>query len=349
MKIAILGDVHLGVRGDAKIFHDYFAKFYTQIFFPYLEEHGINIVFQLGDLFDKRKSINFYSLAESKRYFFGPLEENNIHLYTLVGNHDIYWRESLEVNASELLLAEYANINVISQPKTITVDSTSFDIIPWVCEENQTEIMNFITKSKSDICLGHWEIAGFAMYKGMESHEGLSMDMFSKYEQVWSGHYHTRSQKGNITYVGTPAEMTWQDYNDPKGFHIFDTETRELTFIKNNFTIFHRLEYNDQSVLPDLDAPDLKDCYVKVVVTNKTDFYKFDNFINKLYQKGCYDIKIVEDLAAFNEGEVSDQINLEDTVSVLSHYIDSVETNQDKDKIKHYMTTLYVEALNITD
>ncbi|NBP02019.1 MAG: hypothetical protein EBU90_18195 [Proteobacteria bacterium] len=338
-----------GVRSDAKIFHDYFAKFYQDVFIPYLLEHNIDTVFQLGDLFDKRKSINFYSLAESKRYFFDPLEENNIQLYTLVGNHDIYWRESLAINASDLLLTEYSNVHVISSPKAFTFDTTSFDIIPWVCEENQDEIMDFIKKSKSDICMGHWEIAGFSMYKGMEAHEGLNMDMFAKYEQVWSGHYHTRSQKGNITYVGTPAEMTWQDFNDPRGFHIFDTETRELTFVQNPFTIYHRLEYNDQVDLPNLDALNLKDCYVKVVVTNKSDFYKFDNFINKLYQKGCYDIKIVEDLSVFNDGIVNEEINLEDTVSVLSHYIDSVETNQDKEKIKHYMKILYTEALNITD
>ena len=65
MKIALLGDTHFGVRNDARHFHEYYEKFYSEVFFPYLEEHGINTIIQLGDLFDRRKYINFLSLAES--------------------------------------------------------------------------------------------------------------------------------------------------------------------------------------------------------------------------------------------------------------------------------------------
>jgi hypothetical protein len=172
--------------------------------------------------------------------------------------------------------------------------------------------------------------------------------MFNKYEQVWSGHYHTRSKKENITYVGTPYEMTWQDFADQKGFHTFDLTTRKLEFIPNPNTIFQRVEYDDSNGEPiNLDNLALKDCYVKLVVVKKTDYYKFDLFVNKLYTKGCYEIKIIEDLSEFSEGEVGEEINLEDTVSVLSHYIDSVETDLDKEKIKTYMRTLYTEAVNM--
>lgn len=345
MKIAILGDTHFGCRNDLRIFHDYFRKFYSTYFFPMLKEQGITDVYQLGDLFDRRKYINFYSLDECKRYFFDELDNNGIRLHTLVGNHDIYWRESLSVNTQSLVLGEYSNIHIHSSPTTIHISNTSIDIIPWICPENEKEIVEFIDASKSDICIGHFEIAGFAMYRGMECHDGLSSDMFNKYEQVWSGHYHTRSKKENITYVGTPYEMTWQDFNDPKGFHVFDTETRALTFHQNPFSIFHRIEYDDTKELPELDT-DLTDAFIKLVVVNKTDFYKFDMFLNKLYSKGCYEIKIIEDLAEFRDGTVDDEINLEDTVSVLSNYIDSIDTDLDKEKVKTYMRTLYTEAVN---
>ena len=345
MKIAILGDLHFGCRNDLKVFHDFFQKFYENTFIPYLLENQIDTVLQLGDLFDRRKYISFYSLDSCKRYFFDELDDNNIRLHTLVGNHDIYWRESLEVNSSSLVLGEYARVHVHTGPSTLQLDNTSIDIIPWICPENEKEISEFIHASKSDICIGHFEIAGFAMYRGMECHDGLNKDMFNKYEQVLSGHYHTRSKQENITYVGTPYEMTWQDFSDPKGFHVFDTETRKLEFIPNPYTIFTRIEYDDTKELPNLDV-DLQDNFVKLVVVNKTDFYKFDMFLNKLYSKGCYEIKIIEDMAEFRDGTVDEEINLEDTVSVLSNYIDSVETDLDKEKVKTYMRTLYTEAVN---
>jgi DNA repair exonuclease SbcCD nuclease subunit len=345
MKIAILGDCHFGCRNDLRIFHDYFRKFYSTYFFPMLKEQGITEVYQLGDLFDRRKYINFYSLDECKRYFFDELDTNGIKLHTLVGNHDIYWRESLSVNTQSLVLGEYSNVAIHASPFTVYIDNTSIDIIPWICPENEKDVVEFINASKSDICMGHFEIAGFSMYRGMECHDGLNKDMFNKYEQVWSGHYHTRSKQENITYVGTPYEMTWQDYADPKGFHIFDTESRELTFHENPFNIFYRIEYDDTKELPSLDI-DLKDAFVKLIVVNKTDFYKFDMFLNKLYSKGCYEIKIIEDMAEFRDGTVDEEINLEDTVSVLSNYVDSIETDLDKEKIKTYLRTLYTEAVN---
>lgn len=350
MKIAILGDTHFGARNDLKIFHDFFAKFYVDTFIPYLIENEIDIVIQLGDLFDRRKYVNYYTLSECKRYFFDQLEKNNITLHTLVGNHDIYWRESLEVNSSSLVLGEYNCVNVHTKPATISCDKTTFDIIPWICPENEAEIIEFIKNSKSDICVGHFEIAGFAMYHGMEAHDGIDRSIFEKFEQVWSGHYHTKSRKDNITYVGTPAEMIWQDYADPKGFHTFDLDTRKLEFIPNPNTIFARIEYDDSlGNMVDLDTLNLKDCYVKLIVVKKTDYYKFDKFMNKLYNKGCYEIKIIEDLSEFSDGEVGEEINLEDTVSVLSNYIDSVETDMDKEKVKTFMRTLYTEAINSTE
>lgn len=344
-RFAILGDTHFGCRNDLVLFHKHFEKFYDLLIAD-LAEQGVHHIFQLGDLFDRRKYINFQSLKEAKRYFFDRLEEHNITLHTLVGNHDIFYRESLEVNSQSLVLGEYGNVWIYDKPTTQTFGGSTIDIIPWICKDNEKEVAEFIRNSTSDLCMGHFEIAGFAMYRGMESHDGLMMEMFEKYEHVFSGHYHTRSQKGNITYVGTPYEMTWQDYGDPKGYHIFDLDTRHTSFHQNPYTIFVRLDYDDTQKVVDLNSLDLADRFVKLVVTSKTDLFKFDQFVQKLYSKGAYEIKIVEDLSEFNDGEIGEEINLEDTMDVLSNYIDSIETDADKEKIKSFMRTLYVEAIN---
>lgn len=347
MKFVVLGDTHIGCRNDLSLFHKHFERFYDDLL-EYMAAENIKHIFQLGDLFDRRKYINFQSLKESKRYLFDRLSDAGITLHTLIGNHDIYLRESLEVNSPSLVLAEYGNVWIYDKPTMHTLmDGTSIDIIPWICKDNEVEITNFIKASKSDLCLGHFEIAGFAMYRGMESHEGLSMEMFEKYEHVFSGHYHTKSHKGNITYVGTPYEMTWQDHNDPRGFHVFDTSTRKLEFVQNPHTVFVRIDYDDTKDLVDINSQDLEDKFVKVVVSNKTDLYKFDNYIQKLYSRGCYEIKIVEDMTEFADGEIGEEINLEDTMDVLSNYIDSIETDADKEKIKSFMKSLYVEAITM--
>jgi predicted phosphodiesterase len=346
MKIAILGDTHFGVRGDSIKFHDYYRKFYENEFFPYLEKNNISYIFQLGDLFDRRKYINFNTLALAKDYFFNPIASRGLHFYTLLGNHDIFWKESLEVNSTGLVLGEY-NINLIDEPTKIEIENTSIDMIPWICKENQQEVFEYIDQSKSDLCFGHFEIAGFPMYKGMVGHHGLSHEMFSKYERVLSGHYHTRSKQENIEYVGTPYEMTWQDYNDPRGFSVFDTETRELEFIRNPYTIHEKITYDDKNHDPiDLSTIDIKDKYVKLAVVNKTDLYKFDQFVNEMYTKDAYEIKIIEDFSEFNDGEISTDINIEDTMSILSNYVDSVETEENKEEIKSVLKELYLEAIN---
>ena len=348
MKLAIITDQHFGARNDSIAFLDFYEKFYENTFFPTIDSAGITTVLVLGDTFDRRKYVNFYALQRAKEMFFSKLAERNISVHMLAGNHDTYFKNTNDVNSPDLLLREYTNINVIDHPTTITVDDTAICMMPWICPENYQDSIDTLKDTQAEICMGHFEIAGFSMYRGMESHEGLSKDLFNKFDLVFSGHYHHRSDDGHIYYLGNPYELTWQDYNDPRGFHLFDLSTRKLEFIGNPYTMFARVEYDDKEVEPvEIDSLDLKDKYVKLIVVNKTDYYKFDKFIQKLYNKGCSDIKIVEDMSEFQEGEIGEEINLEDTVSVLSHFIDSVETDVDKEQIKTFMKSLYTEAVNI--
>ena len=348
MKVAIITDQHFGARNDSIAFLDFFEKFYDNTFFPALDANAIDTVLVLGDTFDRRKYVNFYALDRAKKMFFDKLEERGIRVHMLAGNHDTYYKNTNEVNSPDLLLVEYGNIDVISKPETIVIDGTSICMMPWICPENYQESLDHITNTKAEVCMGHFEIAGFAMHRGMESHDGLAKETFQKFDLVFSGHYHHRSSDKHIHYLGNPYELTWQDYNDPRGFHLFDLDTRELEFICNPYRMFERIEYNDKDADPvDLDLLELEQKYVKLVVVNKTDFYKFDKFIQKLYNKGCHEIKIIEDMSEFQDGEIGEEINLEDTLSVLSHYVDSIETDVDKEQIKTYMRTLYTEAVNI--
>jgi len=355
MKLCILGDTHFGARNDSLEFHKYIEKFYTNLFFPYLKENGITTVVQLGDLFDRRKFINFNSLYLCRKIFFDKLRENNITFITLLGNHDVSFKNTLQVNSSELLLKEYGNITVYNSFDTISFDGIDVDIVPWLCDDNEVEIFSKIKSSKSQICFGHFELAGFEMHPGAISFDGLDRKHLSKYDVVLTGHFHHKSTDGNITYVGTPYEMFWSDYKDPRGFHIFDTDTRELEFIQNPHRMFYKLNYKDDlehfaEHYKTFDYSIYEGCYVKVVVLTKLNPFLFDIVIDNLYKAGAADISIVEDFTDIENNTDEEIIDrAEDTMTILSKYIDNLTLNVESDKLKNVMQELYVEALNTTD
>lgn len=346
MKIAIITDTHWGARNDSLQLIEYYKKFYSNVFIPKLIEEKIDTVVMLGDTFDRRKYTNHVTLYHAKKIFFGPLQELGIKITMLVGNHDTAYKNTNEINSPELFLKEYSNIEIIVNPLTMQFGNSSVCMIPWICPENYVDSMNEINNTEAKILMGHLEVSGFAMYRGVESHDGMSQDIFSKFDKVFTGHYHHKSSKGNIHYLGNPYELTWQDYQDPRGFHLFDLETQQLEFVQNPYTMFERIEYDDSKVDPDkIDASVVADKYVKIVVTSKTNLYKFDQFINRVYNSNPIEVRILEDFSEFTAGAVDDTIDLEDTSSVVTNYVDSLSTDVDKEKIKSFMKTLMTEAL----
>lgn len=352
MRICILGDTHFGVRGDAKVFHEYFEKFYIETFFPTLEEKGVRTIIQLGDMFDRRKYINFLSLTESRKYFFDECAKRNITLHALIGNHDIFWRESLEINSPDLLLKGYDNIRLWSKQGTLELDGINFDMIPWMCKENEKDIYEFVLNSSSPICFGHFELSGFPLMRGVESHGGIDYNFLSNYNHVYSGHYHTRSQNENITYLGTPYELFWSDYKDPKIFGIMDTENLKIDYVQNPHRMFYKINYDDADLRTEdvlkIDYAKYSNAYVKVVVLNKQNPYLFDRLLDHLYKVNPIDVTIVEDFTSSLEENDEEIINqAEDTLTVLSKYIDTQTLNiTDNNKLKSLMRELYVEALS---
>jgi len=352
MKIAILGDTHFGMRNDNQAFHDLYKRFYTETFFPYLKEHGIGHVIQLGDLFDRRKYINFNTLKQARDYFFNPLKEQGIVMDTILGNHDIYYKNTLEVNSTTMLLAEYDNVHVCREPVQVDFGNGAvFDYIPWICEENEAQIKEYIKNSKSPYCVGHFELTGFEMDRGNICYGGWDAHYLSNYDAVLSGHFHHRSQIGNILYCGSPGEITWADYDDPRGFHTFDTKTHEVEFIRNPHTIFRKIVYNDDELYFDdvakKDFSEYTGKYLKVVVSKKTNTFLFETFVDRLNSFNPLDVTIVEN---FNEelgadGEELDEA--EDTMSIIDKVVDGLEMDLQKPRLKSILREVYTEALAI--
>lgn len=344
MKVLIITDQHFGVRNDSLTYVDYYKKFYNNVVIPFIVKYKIKHVLCLGDTFDRRKSVNFNSLEAAKDMWFDPLEKLRVQMTMLVGNHDIYYKNTLRVNAPSLLLAEYGNIQVMDGPGEFLLGSLPVLGIPWICDDNRSRVYELLEQSTAPLCVGHLEFNGFETVPGVVMEHGISTEPFSKFEKVLSGHFHTKSTKGNVHYLGNPYQLYWNDYQAARGFHILDTETLDLKFYKNPYNMFEKIYYRDETEWVDVSGYTGK--YVKVIVEDKQDQLKFDKLIKMLYDAGVADLKIIEDLSVEFEG-VSEDIETEDTMTMLDKYIDDVEFNANKESIKSTVRSLYLEACEV--
>ena len=343
MKIALLTDTHFGARKNSKLFHEFFKKFYDNVFFPTLKERGITECVHLGDAFDCRKSVDFWSLQWAKENVYDKFRDLGIKVHNIVGNHDAYYKNTIGINAVDALLESYDNVERVSEPKEYKIGGKKILLLPWICEDNEEKTFDLVKKSKAKIMMGHLELNGFEVIPGMRMDHGLDPAKFKKFETVYSGHYHHKSTRGNITYLGNTYQMFWNDVNDVRGFHIFDTETQELEFVGNPFNIFEKFYYDDTPYQL-FDASNLKDKIVKVIVRTKSDQLSFEKFIDKIHKAGASDVKIVENFSVDDDDVDFEDGKCEDTLTFLNKYIDDSDFNLDKDIVKKLMRDVYREA-----
>ena len=343
MKIALINDTHFGARNDNPNYANYIYKFWDDIFFPYLEEHNIKDVIHLGDVLDRRKFVNFKTLKDFNDKFVDRLK--NVNFDIIIGNHDTYYKNTNSVNAPKELL-DWCNI--YSDPTVIEKGGMKMLLIPWVTPENLEQTTMMLEQESADIVLGHLEIKGFEMHNGHTSDTGLDKKMFRRFEKVLSGHFHKKSDDGHIYFLGSQYEFMWNDYNCQKGFHILDTETRELERIVNPYTIHEKIYYDDeQNDYKNFDYEKYRDKYIKLIVEKKKDYYLFDKFVDGFYKEtNVHDIKIIEDYSDLDASTVADDIaeKSEDTPTLLDNYIDELATDLEKGRLKKLMKTLYTEA-----
>jgi DNA repair exonuclease SbcCD nuclease subunit len=343
MKIAIITDTHYGARKGSKHLHDYFEQFYNDIFFPFLEENPIDTVIHMGDIFDSRKSIDLQSLEWSKRVIFEPLKKYEVH--AIVGNHDCYYKNTNCVNSPELLLTDYPNITLYSSPQTINVGGLDILMLPWICSENYQKALDAISKTNAKVVMGHLELNGFRATRGHMMEDGMDIGLFDKFDKVFSGHFHTRSDNGKIFYLGNPYEMFWNDVNDPRGFHVFDTETLTHTSVDNPYKLFYNIYYEDTNYKL-FNATEYENKIAKVIVRKKSKPKDFEKFIDKLYSVGVQDLKIIENFE-ISENEDFEIDEEENTISILNRYIDEAEVPLDKSIIKNIFQDLYKQACEV--
>jgi DNA repair exonuclease SbcCD nuclease subunit len=343
-RVAIITDTHFGIRKGSQIFHDYFERFYSETFFPTLDKEGIDTVIHMGDVFDVRKAIDYWSLEWAKRVFFDPLRERGIQLHIIVGNHDIFYKQSTKLNSPSINLAEYTNITTYASPQTAKIKGTDVFMIPWVCEENAEEFIAQRNASKAKVAMGHLEIAGFYANATYQVQHGMDINNFSQFNQVFSGHFHKRSTSGNVSYLGNAYQLYWNDEGEDRGFNLYDLKSGEVEWVKNPNRMFNKIYYNEEQ--PKLINPNkFKDTYVKLIVEGKSTPRKLNILIDKLQKVGIHDLKVIDNFIIEGvEGE--ENIESEDTLTTLTNYVKAME-DVDTEGLVNIFKSLYVEAQEV--
>ncbi|HYT44697.1 MAG TPA: metallophosphoesterase [Methylomirabilota bacterium] len=354
-KIALITDTHYGVRGDQVAFLDNNTKFFNDVFFPALHEYNIQTVVHLGDMVDRRTGIDFNTAMRLRTEFIDRLRHEGRFLHWILGNHDIYWRNKTSVNIAEeiygyLDISNNHDFKYYINPEEVRLNDLLVLFIPWVCETNAEITQQLINTTSAQVCFGHLELTGFEMYKGMFQREGQDPEIYKKFDLVCTGHYHHKSVHNNIHYLGATGEFSWSDYNDPRGFHIFNTVSRTLDYIQNPYTMHAKVFYDDagQNASCQVDFESLRDKIVKVIVKSRTNLDQYNNFIIQVEKSQPLDLNVVED--HLNLDLVSNEVVISDvkeTLTIIRDYITSTNNIVDAVRLDNLIVDLYKQAQGI--
>ena len=350
MRIAVICDTHFGARNDSPIFLHYFFRFLDEVFFPYLKQEGITEILHLGDLMDRRKFVNFATLHETRERFIQELVKRGIRANILLGNHDTYFRNTSSINSIEELFGgmEEQGITIHKDPTELVLGGTKFLVLPWINRSNEEQSRKLIEETDAPIVIGHLELTGYEVLRGTQFANGMDPAPFSRFESVYSGHFHCKHSKGNVHYLGTPYQITFGDLNEPKGFHVFNTEDRSMQYVENPLRIFSEIAYDDTTIDYTKQMPDMskfKDTFVRVRVQRKRNPAMFDLFMDNLNNAGTHGVTVLEDKGS--ETELSATVDVtKDTLSLINQEIDNLEVTNPV-KLKEIVRDLYMESLFI--
>jgi len=350
MKVAIITDTHFGARNDSQQFLEYFLDFIENQFLPECEKREIKNILHLGDLMDRRKFVNYNTLNQVRERFIQKLQDSEMSIWCLVGNHDTYFKNTINVNSLKELFSERFSCFVpIETPQTLDLSGLKIGMVPWINKENEKECLDYINSCDADILCGHFELNGYEVMRGVKFDNGMDPRNLRRFDKVLSGHFHIRHQKNNVHYLGTPYQITFADMNEKKGFYILDTETKELEFVENTQKMFLSLHYTDELYDSNPDLSEYRDKYVKLFVGEKKNQSKLDDFIERMYNEKVSSLTIIEDdISTQDETDKLADMSL-DTLSMIykeaEDFYSSIE-GIDVNKLKRLIQDIYMEALS---
>ncbi len=333
MKRLIIGDLHLGVNEGNPKFLNYQKKSLEWII-SLSKADEIKAVDFLGDIFDNRNHLS-HSSIDLFNWFFDEIESKVGVI--VVGNHDCPYKNTNKNNSVSLLEKKY----FVAEHEPIQVTDRVY--VPWVNKENEENIVKVLKKTKANICLGHFDISGFDMIKGVLSkHDSISRDLLRKFDLVISGHYHNFSRKENITYVGSPYQITFSDLGIKK--FVATLENSHLEFIENPYIFFVSEKIDNEDNLPDIE--NLVDKKVKLDV-NCERTIKIEKWLAKLVEVNN-DVKINDNYNFINVLEENVNVKTENFLDMWNEFLNlNIEDLKEREAINDLFMEEYQKLCKI--
>lgn len=300
MKIAIITDTHVGARSSSSVFRGYFDWWYETVFFPTCKAQGVEQIIHGGDFFDNRNAITLPDINFVQKNLAGKIREYGIPFDVILGNHDVAFKNTNEVHSLSILqTAAPELVRVYTGPELVEYGGQPFAMIPWINASNYDETLQFVNNlDASAIVVGHFEFIGAKMYANSSLCEhGLAPALFKQFKAVWSGHFHHGSVIDNIRYIGSAFHLTWQDYNDWRGFWIYDTDTGEITLHENEHCLFVAVafDYEQFKNWTATDYEQFSNRFVRLVVQGEYQKLHLQEVISKINAAKPHDLQIIND------------------------------------------------------
>lgn len=347
MEIALLADIHLGVKKSDRIFQESQLKFFKEQLVPELKEKEIDTIAFLGDIFDTRQSVNTNTMNVVYDLFTNVLKDFDIHV--IVGNHDLYYTTTTEVNSLKWLEL-IPNVHIYTEPTKVKFGEGENEhevlMLPWVTDYTEFEKRNI----SAEYVFAHLDISGMKMDKYNFCTSGVTIKgLFDRFEHIYTGHFHTRSEKKqgkkNITYIGSPYQMIRSDSGDARGYTILSLDNNKTQLVENTKSMKFKV-----AVFPN-DIDDIEN-FTRGNVVDVHVSYEDSKYSKKIYeymknfeQYGpAYPVNLMiqqrTDLTPV-ENDI-EGINL---YSLMKEYVDADDEipKDDKDKVYNELIRLYTE------
>ena len=198
-------DIHFGNKSNGLDHNKDCTDFVKWVIKKGKEENCETCLF-LGDWHHQRASINIVTLNHSVEAL-TELSKNFDQVIFLPGNHDEYYRDRRDVNSISWA-KHIPNVRIFND---ITIEG-DVAIVPWLVGYEYKKIK----KIEAKYMLGHFELPNFymnAMVKMPDNGEIKHTD-FQGVERMFTGHFHKRQEKGNISYIGNAFPHNFSDVDD---------------------------------------------------------------------------------------------------------------------------------------
>ncbi len=350
----VTGDFHWGIRNAKEVFQKTSRKFIQDFLIPLINEEDISDLFILGDLFHQRQSINV-KILDMVFDLVDDLLSTGIDIHIITGNHDLYYKTSKSITS--LRIFDYLNhnnqIHRYHTPEVIDLHGNRLYMVPWLqSNESKNKFPENLKKVKPDLCLGHFEINRFEIRSDFVEDDGFKQQLFKdNTKKTFSGHFHLRNEKGNITYVGTPYQTSWTDYGNTKGVYLLNFQTLRKKFIENKTAPIYQKLFAS-SILDDETEINLDEKahnnFVKLIIDKNISEQKIQKLMATIHSHNPLTLKPVYDNTDFDShDETCDQDMQSTPIELVQTYIQDVIDTPDgieENKALRYLLNLYNEA-----